>query len=545
MIGRSSVTMNSPPPKESLLKRLERLPEDKARAVLASLRGSAQLRATERVREEQARKGSISLSSFIREAWPLLEPGKPYVHGWHLDAIAEHLQAVTDGSIRQLVINVPPGMMKSLQTSVFWPAFEWGPLKRPDLRYISTSHSADFSVRDSRKMRDLVQSEWYQALWPHVRLTRTGESSFANDRQGFREAMPFTELTGARGDRVIIDDPQSADDAESESRRARAARTFRETIPLRINDARTSAIVIIMQRLHDADISALAIEAGYTHLMLPMEFEPERRCRTVLGFDGQSRPKIFQDPRQRDGDLIFPQRFSRDYVNEIKRTIGSYAIAGQLQQRPVPREGGLFKAAWFPPERFIDPAVIPAGTVWVRHWDLAASVEEGAAYTAGVKLGRAPNGKYIVGHVARFRAGPGAVEERIVATAKGMDGRSTTVSIPQDPGAAGKVQAHALITALDGFTAYAAPESGDKVQRALPLAAQAENGNVLIVRGEWNPTFMDELLLFPGSKFKDQVDALSGAYARLARVADVPWAAAVVVSSPNSVPGGMTPRHGW
>jgi predicted phage terminase large subunit-like protein len=471
-----------------------------------------------------------------------LEPAQPYVHGWHVDAIADHLQAVTDGSIRQLLINVPPGSMKSLQTAVFWPAFEWGPLNRPELRYVSTSHSETFSSRDSRKMRDLVRSEWYQNLWPHVRLVREGETSFANDRHGFREAMPYTRLTGARGDRLIIDDPQAALEAESEADRKRALRTFRETVPLRINDAKTSAIIIIMQRLNDQDVSAAAIEAGYVHLMLPMEFEPERRCRTVLGLDKAGRPRVFQDPRARDGELLFPERFSRPYVDEIKKTMGSYAIAGQLQQRPVPREGGLFKAAWFPADHYL--AVAPAGTTWVRHWDLAASEGEQAAYTAGVKVGRTPDGRFVVGHVSRFRAGPGAVQARIVATAQG-DGPEVTISIPQDPGAAGKVQAYELIRALAGFAAFAAQESGDKTQRAIPAAVQAEIGNLYIVQGEWNAAFMDELLLFPGSKYKDQVDALSGAFARLTKVADIPLIGPMVGGEGNSVPGGLTPWQSW
>jgi predicted phage terminase large subunit-like protein len=521
------------------LQKLSTLPVETISRELWGIRSRRHQRATDRVREEQAKKGSLSLGSFIREAWPVLEPAQPYVHGWHVDAIAEHLQAVTDGSIRQLLINVPPGSMKSLQTSVFWPAFEWGPLGRPELRYISTSHSETFSTRDSRKMRDLVRSEWFQSLWPHVRLVREGETSFANDRHGFREAMPYTKLTGARGDRVIIDDPQAALEAESEADRQRALRTFRETIPLRINDARTSAIVIIMQRLNDQDVSSAAIEAGYTHLMLPMEYEPERRCRTVLGFNREGRPRIFQDPRTRDGELLFPARFSREYVDETKRTMGSFAVAGQFQQRPVPREGGLFKAAWFPADRYLGAA--PPGTTWCRHWDLAATEGEGAAYTAGVKLGRTPDRRYVVGHVLRFRAGPGAVQERIVATAH-ADGHGVTVSVPQDPGAGGKIQAYELVKALAGFTAYAAPETGDKTQRATPVAVQAEIGNLFLVEGEWNAAFMDELLLFPGSKYKDQVDALSGAFARLTMVADFAFVAPVVGSKPNSVPGGPTRR---
>lgn len=542
--SRPSVTPNSTnsEPSSPRLDAPTTIKPERLTALEAILEAERQRRATDRVREEQAKRGSLSLGSFIREAWGILEPAIPYVHGWHIDAIADHLQAVTDGSISNLCINVPPGCGKSLIVSVFFPSFEWGPLKRPELRYISTSHSADFSVRDSRKMRDLIASEWYQELWPHVRLVRTGESSFANDRHGFREAMPYDHLTGARGDRVLIDDPQPAGAAESPKERQTALRVFREVVPLRVNDAQRSAIILIMQRLADPDVSTAAIEAGWTHLMLPMEFEPERRCRTVLGIKG-GKPRIFQDPRTYDGELMFPQRFPRETVDKLKSTMGAFAWAGQMQQRPVPREGGLFKAAWFPDEKFIDAA--PAGTQWCRHWDLAASTGEGAAYTAGVKLGRTPSGAYVVGHVMRFRAGPGAVQERILSVARTVDGPEVTISIPQDPGAAGKVQSFELIKALSGFIAYSAPETGSKEQRAVPVAVQAEIGNLFIVRGEWNAPFLDELFLFPGSQFKDQVDALSGAFARLSKTADIPFVGAVVESSPNSVPGGMTPRQIW
>ena len=166
--------------------------------------------------------------------------------------------------------------MKSLLVSVFWPAWEWGPQGRASLRYLASSYSENYVKRDSRRMRDLVASEWYQGLWgDKVRLVRAGELSFANEETGFREGVPFPSLTGGRGDRVIIDDPHSTETAESEAERTRTARIFRESVPTRLNDPATSAIVIIMQRLHANDVSgiALSLKLGYDHLCLPMEFE--------------------------------------------------------------------------------------------------------------------------------------------------------------------------------------------------------------------------------------------------------------------------------
>lgn len=177
----------------------------------------------------------------MREAWHVLEPNSSYSHGWHIDAIYTHLEAISAGRINRLLINVPPGMMKSLLVSVFWPAWEWGPQGRASLRYLASSYSQNYVKRDSRRMRDLLASEWYQGLWgDKVKLVRAGELSFANEATGFREGVPFPSLTGGRGDRVIVDDPHSTETAESEAERARTARIFRELVPTRLNDPATS-----------------------------------------------------------------------------------------------------------------------------------------------------------------------------------------------------------------------------------------------------------------------------------------------------------------
>jgi predicted phage terminase large subunit-like protein len=401
----------------------------------------------------------------------------------------------------------------SLLVSVFWPAWEWGPCGRPETRYLATSYSEAYVKRDSRRMRDLVSSEWFRSLWPSVQLVRAGEASFANDRTGFREGVPFASLTGGRGDRVIIDDPHSTETAESPAERARTTRIFRESVPSRVNDPERSAIIVIMQRLHEDDVSGqiLKLGLGYQHLMLPMRFEPERRARTVLGF---------VDPREDEGELLFPERFPPEVLERDQKALTAYAVAGQYQQRPVPREGGMFQRSWFD-GRFIGAA--PDGTKWVRHWDLAATKKIDAARTAGVKLGRTPAGRYVVGHVVTTQDEGHRVRSLIKATAQ-ADGPAVEISLPQDPGQAGKVQAQDLIALLAGFVARAEPETGDKATRAMPFSAQCEAGNVDLVRGVWNEAYIDELCMFPGGSHKDQVDASSGAFARLAVAADPPRA---------------------
>ncbi len=453
---------------------------------------------------ETIRAKCESLAEFVKAAWKILEPDQPLVWNWHLDALCDHLEAVTDGRINRLLINIPPGSSKSLLVSVLWPAWEWGPKGRRSLRYLTTSFNDGPVKRDTRKTRDLILSDWYKTLWPQVVLTRTGETSFANSDTGTREGIAFGSLTSQRGNRLIIDDPHSTETAESDADRTRTTRKFREGAVNRLNDQARDAIVVVMQRLHEHDVSGTIITLGmeYVHLCLPMEFEPERRCSTVIGFT---------DPRQELGDLLDPIRFPREEVEKLKRDMGSYAYAGQYQQRPTARQGGLFKRHWFE-GKIIKQA--PAGTVWVRHWDLAATKKLTAARTAGVKLGRTPDGRFIVGHVIKTQEEGAAVRRLIMATAE-ADGVETMVSLPQDPGQAGKVQKQDMIAMLAGFNARAEPETGDKETRAAPFAVQCEAGNVFLIRGEWIPDYLDELCLFPASTFKDQVDASSGAFGRL------------------------------
>lgn len=450
-----------------------------------------------------------SLSYFIRRAWHVLEPYQPYKHGWHIDAVAEHLEAVTRDEIRRIFIAIPPGTMKSLMVGVFWPAWEWGPQSLASYRYLGTSHSLRLAVRDNMRARRLITSQWYQELWGDtVELSseQNEKLKYENTSTGFREAMAFTGLTGARGDRVIMDDVMSVNDASSDADRLAINTTFLEAVPTRLNNPDTSAIVNIQQRLHPEDTIgiSIAMELGYEALVLPMEFEEETRCRTSIGF---------VDPRKNENELLFPERFARDVVDELKNTLGSFASASQLQQRPVPREGGMFHRAWFE----VVPAA-PKDVRWVRGWDLAASESKQGqepAYTAGVKIGVGRgDGIIYIGHVARGQLSAANVERLLKATAS-QDGPMCTVDLPQDPGQAGKAQVRYLVRALVGYDVKFGLESGCKELRAQPLASQAEAGNVRLVRGEWNEDFLAEIELFPNGKFKDQVDGASRGMARL------------------------------
>lgn len=466
-----------------------------------------------RRRERKARSQNLdrirerckSLSGFVAEGWHVLEGNAKFVPGWHIDAICEHLEAVTAGEIRRFLANVPPGAMKSLLCSVFWPAWEWGPKGLATMRYLTTSYEGKLAMRDNVRMRRLVQSEWYRDLWPDVELAsdQRAKTKFENTAFGGRECRAFESMTGGRGDRVIIDDPHSVDSSESELQRDGAVQTFRESITDRLNDPEASAIVIIMQRLHSDDISGTIQQLGmdYCHLEIPMEFERARRCVTSIGWT---------DPRKREGELMCPERWSRDTIEQTKRDKGDYAYAGQYQQRPAPREGGMFKVDLI---TIVEHA--PAGGDHVRGWDIAGSVKKKSPYTAGGSLKRMPNGDIYITDMKRKRAKIGAAEAMIVETSF-EDGLAIEPSIPQDPGSAGLSQKNTLAGQMAGLKFHFSTETGSKEDRAIPLASQVEAGKVYMVRGDWNAELIEEMRNFPNSSFKDQVDALSRAFARVA-----------------------------
>lgn len=478
-----------------------------------------------------------TLYEFVREFWAVLEPGRPFVGGWAIKAVCYFLEAVTIGRIQYLLITIPPGMAKSLLVSVFWPAWEWGPMGKPDLRFLSTSYSRPNVIRDNRKMQRLVESEKYQALWGHVvrPSSKWGEEKFENEQTGFREGRAFVSMTGGRGDRVIIDDPHSVDSAELTAERSAVVRTFREAIPDRVNDIATSAIVVIMQRLHANDVAGTIGEIGlpYVHLNLPMEFERERldpetgkrtggACEVwipSMAEDGTwSGPLelFFRDPRTEEGELLFPERFGREQVEGLKKAKGSYAYNGQYQQRPTAREGGLFKRGWFE-GRIIPASQLPAGRTFVRAWDRAATKEEPGKvpdYSVGLRMSR-KGPDYYVETLRRERDTPGKIR-RLIKSCAEVDPAGTVIRLPIEPGQAGVDQFERDVEFLAGYRVKGERPTGAKEVRAEPLSIQCEFGHVYLVAGDWNEAFLDELCAFPGGRNDDQVDAAADAFNELA-----------------------------
>jgi len=512
------------------------------------------LQALEEIQKVESERNLID---FVRNGWEALEPGQPFITGWAVEAVCEHLQAVTEGEVKRLLINVPPGHTKSMSTSVFWPAWEWGPKNLAHYRYILAAHEQNLAIRDNVRARDLILDEWYQKNWGNniqIKGDVNSKINYENTKTGWRMASSVCSgLTGYRGDRLILDDPHSIRKAESDAFREDTLRWFSETLPTRLNKPSESAIVVIMQRVHERDVSGLILaeELGYEHLMLPTRFEEERRCYSTIkpkyienakkelvvwdrtqrawvkptaenteekdGEEVREEMRYNVDPRTDDGDLLWPERFSEEAVQQLEKALsswgGSYAIAGQLQQRPAPRGGGMFqKNDW----DFCDRA--PEGGRTVRGWDLAATDKKSnkrAAFTVGCKM-KLHQGRIYIMDIDRKQASPSGVEKMMKVNAQ-MDGHSVLQDFPQDPGQAGKAQKLAIGKLLHGFDFTFSPETGSKESRALPLAAQVESGNVVLVRGPWNDSFINEGAVFPNGEFKDQIDAATRAYASLLR----------------------------
>ncbi len=445
------------------------------------------------------------LKHFTRQAWHVLEPTTAFVSGWHIDVICEHLEAVSRSEITRLLINIPPRHTKSLLVSVLWPCWSW--IHNPSSRWLFVSYGQDLSTRDSVKCRRLITSQWYQEMWGDkfaITSDQNQKTRFENNKTGYRLATSVGGmLTGEGGGFLIIDDPHNVKEAESDTIRESILRWYDEVLSTRLDDPKTGAKVIIMQRVHERDLSGhvLQKEAGYTHLCLPARYETDRRCTTVLGFS---------DPRKEEGEPLWPALYGDKELTELENSLGSYAAAGQLQQRPSPRGGGMFKIDKFELiDRFNPDQVLRS----VRYWDKAGT-QGGGAFTAGVLIHRMRDKSYVVADVVHGQWSSGIREQRIKQVAE-LDGSKVRIWVEQEPGSGGKESAESTIRNLTGYTARADRVTGSKEVRAEPYAAQVEIGNVSILNRQWTKVFLQEHESFPVGKRKDQVDAAAGAFMKL------------------------------
>jgi predicted phage terminase large subunit-like protein len=451
------------------------------------------------------------LREFVRQAWPVVEPSTAFVPGWHLDAICEHLEAVTSGQIHRLLISMPPRHMKSLAVAVFWPCWEW--ITHPERRWLFCSYAAGLAIRDSLKCRRMVESPWYRARWRDrfiLTSDQNEKAKFENDRGGYRIAIGVGgAATGEGGDRVVVDDPHNIREAESDTIRQGVLDWWDQVMSTRLNDPKTGAMVIVMQRVHENDLAGHVLQQGdYEELKLPAEYEGSRRM-TSIGW---------QDPRTEPDELLWPERFGREEIDRLKRDLGSYGAASQLQQRPSPAEGGILKRHWW---KFYRDAPRKFKEV-IQSWDCSFKDSRSSDFVVGQVWGRNGADKYLLDQVRGRMDCPATMQAVKRLSEKWPQAQRKVIE--------DKANGPAVVAMLKHEIAglIAVNPKGGKEVRAQAVSPQIEAGNVYLPDpsiAPWINGFIEECAAFPNGAFDDQVDAMSQAlvYLGARRQIDFPW----------------------
>lgn len=421
----------------------------------------------------------------------------------HHRLLLQKLDEVSQTPHGRMMVFMPPGSAKSTYASVVFPSRYLG--SQGGRRLILASYGDDLARKMGRRTRSIVKQPRYFGITGcglTVESSAAQEFSLTNGSE-YMACGIMSGITGNRANGIIIDDPiKGREQANSETVRAKTWDAYEDDLKTRLIPG--GWIVLIQTRWHQDDLAGR---------ILPEDWNGE--SGRILCKDGnewevlclQARCEVDNDPLGRaQGEYLWPEWFDRRHWAQFEQNPRTWAAL--YQQRPTPLDGDLFK-----PDQIKIIDALPAESIqWVRGWDLASATD--GDYTAGVRLGRLPDNRLVIADVARMRVGPDARDAAIVNTAA-LDGRRTKQSIPQDPGQAGKTQVLYLTRSLVGYTVISSPESGDKVTRAEPVAAQINVGNVLMLRGDWNKAFIDELRVFPNGSFDDQVDGLSRAFAEL------------------------------
>jgi len=456
----------------------------------------------------RAEKYKRSLHEFTKAAWPTIEPGVPFKDNWHLQAVSEHLQAVKEGEIKRLIINVPPRHMKSISVAVALPAWTWA--TQPSKKFLYASYAASLSIRDSTKCRRLIDSPWYKAHFgDKFKLTddQNQKQRFENDKTGYRIATSVGgALTGDGGDIIVVDDPHNSVEADSSKVREGVLEWWDQAMQTRLNDPQTGAFVIIMQRLHEQDLTGhiLANELGneWDHLCLPARYE--------IGHPTPNRSSLgFTDPRTEEGELLWPDRMDEKTLTNLERSLGSYAAAGQLQQRPSPKGGGILKASWWVPW---EKEELPEVSYVIQSWDTAFETKESSSYSARTTWGVFKKDGYdclIV--LEAWYDKVNYPELRKLAQEAYDDWEPDAVLIEK------KASGASLLADLRmaGVPVLAYSPDRDKVARAHAASALLEDGRIYYPKRKWAEDLISICAAFPAAKNDDIVDTATQAWLRL------------------------------
>ena len=457
------------------------------------------------------------LTEFIKYFWPCVAHDT-LKWNWHIDVIADEITSMAQRvSLQQpkthdLIINIPPGMSKSLTVSVMFPVWCW--VNWPWMRFICASYSAQLALEQADLSRELIRSDSFKQVFPEITIkedkdTKSNYRIQYMDKNGIKRSggnrystSVGGTLTGFHGHILLVDDPLNPRESVSDLKLNTANHWMEQTLSTRKVDKAVTPTILIMQRLHQDDPSGHMLDkkkVNLRHICLP----------GLLG----DYEKYVNPPelitKYTDG-FLDAQRLPQSVLDELLVDLGQYGFAGQIGQNPVPPGGGMMHVDMF---SYID--ALPKVAQTIRYWDKASSVDSGA-YTAGVKMSRLLDGKFLIEDVKRGQWSSDMRERIIRATAE-ADGPKTIIWHEQEPGSGGKDSAQATTLNLAGYMVYSERATGEKTVRADPYSVQVNSGNVLLLRGDWNAKFVNEHRFYPFSTYKDQVDAASGAFNKLAQ----------------------------
>jgi predicted phage terminase large subunit-like protein len=435
------------------------------------------------------------LVSFIQRTVQTVSPASDYLHNWHVDAMAWHLRQCFDGSIRRLIITVPPRNLKSICASVAFPAWILG--QDPARRIICASYANELTSKHARDCRAVMESAWYRSVFPATRINprKNAELEFETTRQGYRFSTSLGgALTGRGGNIIIVDDPIKPADAMSQVKRGAVKDWFDGTLYSRLDSKKHDTIIIVMQRVHQDDLVGHVLEkdADWVHLDLPAIAE---EAQSIPIGDGEFHHRAI-------GDVLHPEREPMEVLDGIRAEMGSMAFHAQYQQRPVPAEGNIVKWDWF--RTYIHPPAHGADGRIVQSWDTASQAGQLNDYsvcTTWLKKGK----DYYLLDVMRERLEYPSLRKRVIEMKRWHGARDVLI---EDKGSG--TQLIQDLRRSKELRPIAIEPEGDKITRMSNQSAKIEAGQVWLPdHAPWLETFKAEILAFPNGKFDDQADSLS------------------------------------
>jgi len=431
---------------------------------------------------------------FAARCFHELNPQTELAMSWHLEFIATQLTAVRQGKIRRLIINLPPRHLKSLMASIAFPAWCLG--HDPSTQLLCVSYAQDLADKLARDCRSIMISPWYRRIFP-TRLAqhRQAVQEFITTRQGYRLATSTGGvLTGRGADIILIDDPLKPEEALSKAQRQACNEWFVHTLYSRLNDKRSGAIVIIMQRLHEDDlVGHVLAQEPWEILSFPAiaEADEVHRIETIWG------PRCFT---RRPGEALHPEREPLDTLEHLRRTVGPYNFAGQYQQSPAPLGGGLVKAEWF--KRYRENEVPERFDRIVQSWDTANKATELSDFSVCTTWGVKGKHLFLIGLFRRRLEYPAL--KRAVREQQNLFNAS--VVLIEDKASGTQLIQDLIAEGCHGVTRY--QPTDEKTMRMHAQTAVIENGFVhLPETAPWLAEYLHELAVFPNGKHDDQADS--------------------------------------